>query len=99
VSIRRRRARRVILRADISLARRFLEEAGCETERHGGFLLVPRIKGRLQEFAPLHVMVVRDAPTEDTVAVLVRKGGSAGVLIYGQPPDQLARLHRHGPHA
>jgi hypothetical protein len=53
---------------------------------------VPRVKGRLQEFAPLHVMVVRDAPTEVTVAALARKGGSAGILIYGQPPDELARL-------
>jgi hypothetical protein len=37
-------------------------------------------------------MVVRDAPTEHTVAELARKGGSAAILIYGQPPDQLARL-------
>jgi hypothetical protein len=37
-------------------------------------------------------MVARDAPTEDTVAALARKCDSAGILIYGQPPDELARL-------
>jgi hypothetical protein len=81
-----------IVGQDIWLARRFLEQAGCETELRGDFLLVPHIKGRLQEFAPLYVMTVRDAPTEDTVAALAREGGSAGILIYGEPPDELARL-------
>jgi len=70
----------------------FLEAAGCETELRGELLRVPSVKGRLKEFAPLHVKVVRDATTEDTVAALARKGGSAGILIYGQPPDELARL-------
>jgi len=90
--LRNRRLRCLNLRADLSLARSFLEAAGCETEPRGSFLAVHRIKGRLHEFAPMHVAVVRDAPTEDAIAALVRKGGSAGILIYGQPPDELARL-------